>query len=109
MSDEPSSASYDAWHASIGVNEGADDPWYQLVRRQFDIARDIDGRRVLEIGSGRGGFACWLATQPRPPAEIVAVDYSGIAVEKGRAHAAGPDRQHHLADRHIKRSPTDAS
>jgi 2-polyprenyl-3-methyl-5-hydroxy-6-metoxy-1,4-benzoquinol methylase len=88
MSDEPSSASYDAWHASIGVNEGADDPWYQLVRRQFDVARDIAGRRVLEIGSGRGGFACWLATQPHPPAEIVAVDYSGVAVEKGRAYAA---------------------
>jgi 2-polyprenyl-3-methyl-5-hydroxy-6-metoxy-1,4-benzoquinol methylase len=80
-------SAYDTWHASLDVNEGADDPWYQLVREELDLARDIGGRRVLEIGCGRGGFACWLATRTPPPAEVVAVDYSSVAVEKGRAHA----------------------
>jgi 2-polyprenyl-3-methyl-5-hydroxy-6-metoxy-1,4-benzoquinol methylase len=81
-------SAYDRWHADLDVNVGADDPWYLLVREQLDESRDLAGRRVLEIGSGRGGFACWLATRPAPPREVVAVDYSGAAVEKGRAHAA---------------------
>jgi len=87
MSGDSSATSYDAWHASLEVNAGADDPWYQLVRRQLDLPRDVAGRRILEIGAGRGGFACWLATRSPAPAEIVAVDYSGVAVEKGRAYS----------------------
>jgi 2-polyprenyl-3-methyl-5-hydroxy-6-metoxy-1,4-benzoquinol methylase len=83
-----SSASYDSWHGSLDVNVEADDPWYNLVRQHLDPARDIAGRRVMEIGCGRGGFACWLAQRSEPPAEIVAVDYSVVAIEKGRAHAA---------------------
>jgi 2-polyprenyl-3-methyl-5-hydroxy-6-metoxy-1,4-benzoquinol methylase len=90
MTDEGtgSASSYDEWHAAIGVNASADDPWYQLVDRHLDPARDLAGRRVLEIGCGRGGFACSLATRLTPPAEVVAIDYSGVAVEKGRAYAA---------------------
>lgn len=34
------------------------------------------------------GFSCWLAGQSNPPPSIVAVDYSPVAVEKGRAYAA---------------------
>src|SRR5205085_2655849 len=87
VSESVSPSAYDRWHESLGVNEGADDPWYQLVRGELDLARDIAGRRLLEIGCGRGGFACWLAARTPSPAEVVAVDYSSVAVEKGRAHA----------------------
>ncbi|MFL5304559.1 MAG: class I SAM-dependent methyltransferase [Polyangia bacterium] len=79
---------YDRWHETLDVNAGADDPWYLLVHEQLDLSRDIAGQRILEIGCGRGGFACWLAGRPAPPAEVVAVDYSSAAVEKGRTYAA---------------------
>ena len=88
MSQESDSAAYDAWHSSLDVNLNADDPWYQLVRRELQMERDIGGRRVMEIGCGRGGFACWLETRSPPPSEVVAIDYSPVAVEKGRAAAA---------------------
>jgi 2-polyprenyl-3-methyl-5-hydroxy-6-metoxy-1,4-benzoquinol methylase len=87
MSSEGGTATYDDWHSTLDVDSSADSPWYDLVRRQLVAERDIAGRRILEIGCGRGGFSCWLATRPTPPREVVAVDYSSVAVEKGRAYA----------------------
>ena len=40
---------------------------------------EIEGRRVLEIGSGRGGGASWIARNLHPE-ELVAIDFSGKAV-----------------------------
>src|SRR5688500_18198566 len=78
---------YDAWHARRGVDEEADAPWHLLVRRHLRPDLDVAGRRVLEIGCGRGGFSCWLACQPQPPSELIAADFSDIAVSKGRDFA----------------------
>ncbi len=83
-----SSTSYDDWHASLGVDAEAGDPWHLLIRRHLNPARDLSDRRVIEIGCGRGGFSCWLARSSDPPPRIVAVDYSSVAVDKGRAYAA---------------------
>jgi SAM-dependent methyltransferase len=42
---------------------------------------------VLEIGCGRGGFACWLASRSERPSEIVATDFAATAVRKGQEFA----------------------
>jgi len=88
MNNDADPASYDAWHATLDVDPDSNDPWYLLVRRQLEPERDIAGRRIMEIGCGRGGFACWLATRSPPPNQVTALDYSSVAIEKGRAYAA---------------------
>jgi len=79
---------YDDWHRQLEVDVSADAPWHQLLQEYLNPERDLAGRRVLEIGCGRGGFACWLAQQPQRPAEVVAADFSPAAVTKAREFAA---------------------
>ena len=86
---EAARASYDAWHDRFPVDADTNTPWHRLVRAQLDAGRDLAGRRVLEIGCGRGGFACWMAGQVAPAGQVVAADFSGTAVEKARSFAAG--------------------
>jgi 2-polyprenyl-3-methyl-5-hydroxy-6-metoxy-1,4-benzoquinol methylase len=86
---QPTAAAYDAWHAQHDVDAEADAPWHRMVRARLDPARDLTGRRILEIGCGRGGFACWLARHPAAPAEVVAADFSPAAVAKAERFAAG--------------------
>ncbi|MBI4503064.1 MAG: methyltransferase domain-containing protein [Gemmatimonadetes bacterium] len=78
---------YDAWHDQFPVDAGADTPWHDLVRERLVLERDIAGKRVLEIGCGRGGFACWLAGLPRPPLRLAGADFSPAAVQRARAFA----------------------
>jgi SAM-dependent methyltransferase len=89
-------AAYDTWHAGRDVDASSDAPWHQLLKAHVS---DVGGRRVLEIGCGRGGFAVWLAELPvgRRPAEIVASDLSDVALEKARAfaRARGIENVHH--------------
>lgn len=79
---------YDAWHAPLAPDSDAATPWYGLVRRHLDPARDLAGKRVLEIGCGRGEFAVWLAAHPAGPARVTAADVSPVALRKGRALVA---------------------
>jgi len=60
-----------------------------MIKATLHPERDITGRRILEIGCGRGGFACWLARHAAGPAEIVAADFSPAAVAKAETFAAG--------------------
>lgn len=78
---------YDAWHARHAVDEEADAPWHRLVRYHLRPDVDLAGRRVLEIGCGRGGFSCWLAAHPASPFELTAADFSDTAVAMGRDFA----------------------
>lgn len=79
---------YDRWHDALDVDVAADAPWHRMVQAHLDAVRDLADRRVLEIGCGRGGFSCWLARRPTPPAEVVAADFSPAAVAKARGHAS---------------------
>ncbi len=78
---------YEAWHDRLPVEGETDTPWHRLVRGWLRPARDLVGKRILEIGCGRGGFACWLASQKERPSELVASDFSISAIQKGRAFA----------------------
>lgn len=80
---------YDEWHEQLNVDQDADAPWHQLVRTHLVPERDLAGRRVLEIGCGRGGFSLWLASRPIRPRHLVSVDFSPTAIRKGRAAARG--------------------
>lgn len=88
-----SQASYDDWHGRYDVDTRVDTPWHTLLQQRLHT-EDLAGRRILEIACGRGGFACWLSTQPARPAVVVAADFSVTAVTKGLgfARASGIDR-----------------
>ena len=86
--DESSAAAYEHWHRALGVDSGADAPWHLLVRQYLHVERDVQGKRVLEIGCGRGGFSCWLALQAAQATTIVAVDFASTALRMGEAYAA---------------------
>jgi 2-polyprenyl-3-methyl-5-hydroxy-6-metoxy-1,4-benzoquinol methylase len=79
---------YEAWHLELTVDAENDTPWHKLLRTHLNNERDLLGKKVLEIGCGRGDFTCWLARQQLRPREIVAADFALTAVQKGRAFAA---------------------
>jgi 2-polyprenyl-3-methyl-5-hydroxy-6-metoxy-1,4-benzoquinol methylase len=83
-----SRAAYETWHDRYDVDREADAPWHRLVKRHLDPEADLRGKRILEIGCGRGGFACWLAAHSALPAQVVAADFAETAVSKGAAWAA---------------------
>jgi 2-polyprenyl-3-methyl-5-hydroxy-6-metoxy-1,4-benzoquinol methylase len=84
----PVREAYDAWHAGLDTEREANAPWHQLVQTHLSLERNLSGKDVLEIGCGRGAFACWLAGQSVHPRRLVALDSSCIAVAKGRALAS---------------------
>jgi 2-polyprenyl-6-hydroxyphenyl methylase/3-demethylubiquinone-9 3-methyltransferase len=88
-------AAYDEWHL-MSENEDHDhSPWHELIKAHLRPDRDISGRRVLEIGCGRGGFSCWLARQVPPP-KLTAADFSASALRLAEVQA----HRHGLTDIH---------
>ena len=76
---------YERWHARFGVDERADSPWHRLLKPHLKLG----GRRVLEMASGRGGFAVWMAQRPvaERPAQLVASDFSFNALSAAQHFA----------------------
>lgn len=91
---------YNAWHGRLAEGEAAGDvlqqPWYVTVAR---LLPDLSGRRVLEIGCGRGDFSIWLAGQ-YTEAKVTGVDFSetAIATARQRASASGSGVQFKVED-----------
>jgi ubiquinone/menaquinone biosynthesis C-methylase UbiE/uncharacterized protein YbaR (Trm112 family) len=51
--------------------------------------RTFPGCRILEVGTGTGHFACWMAEVSAPGTEIYALDFSWPMFAKARANLAG--------------------
>ncbi|MGL6075790.1 MAG: class I SAM-dependent methyltransferase [Fimbriiglobus sp.] len=79
---------YDKWHATHVVDKEASAPWYRMIESRLRPEIDLANRRVLDIGCGLGAFACRLAQHNARPQEVVACDFSPMAVEKSSALAA---------------------
>jgi len=80
-------AAYEAWHPSVQSDLAQPDrPWHHLITMHLR-PQDIAGRRVLEIGCGRGELACHLSTLADPPSHFVAADFAQSAVRLGRSRA----------------------
>ena len=69
---------YDRWHEEISDREpedGSGSPWHVMAKPHL---QDIQGKRVLEIGCGRGGFSKYLLEQG---AHLTAADFSSAAID----------------------------
>lgn len=84
---------YDKWHTKVFQSdpEHADEssPWYQLV---LEFLPPVEGKRILEIACGRGGFSRLLGSRG---AAVCGADFSesavAIAKEKLLRHPALAD------------------
>jgi ubiquinone/menaquinone biosynthesis C-methylase UbiE len=70
-----SRAKYDQWHDKLGLDaDDASAPWHQMAKQHL---KQLQNKRVLEIGCGRGGFSEYLA---RFGANLTSADFSPVAV-----------------------------
>lgn len=80
---------YDDWHKRVfeSDKEHADErtPWYDLV---LDYLIPVQGKRILEVACGRGGFAGLLASRG---AIMYGADFSAAALQVAAGRAASID------------------
>ena len=73
---------YDKWHTKVFESDPghADEssPWYRIVQEYLP---PVEGRRVLEIACGRGGFSRLLGARG---ASVCGADFSASAVAIAR-------------------------
>jgi len=79
-----SRSTYETWHQDVHSEAAvADRPWHTLVFRHLR-ADDLAGRRILEIGCGRGELVRHLLGEAIGPRHLVAADFAQSAVQFGR-------------------------
>jgi cyclopropane fatty-acyl-phospholipid synthase-like methyltransferase len=89
-----SRAVYESWHERVAADDKeADRPWHELLFKHLEVG-DIAGRRVLEIGCGRGELACRLAMMTAGPRRLIAADFAESAVHLGQKRAAARSVSH---------------
>lgn len=73
---------YDRWHTSVYESDperrDESSPWYDLV---LEFLSPVQGKRILEVACGRGGFSRLLASKG---AIVVGVDFSNSALTIAR-------------------------
>lgn len=80
---------YNEWHRSHTGDDDISAPWHRFVKAALK-PDDFQHKRILEIGSGRGGFSNHLAHLTPPPEKIVAADYSEEALAIARSKFLSP-------------------
>ncbi len=80
---------YNDWHKTLGISESdfetLHQPWYQTVMK---LLPDLNDKKVLEIGAGRGDFSIWLAKK-YVRSNIVGTDFSPAAIRIAAAKVDG--------------------
>lgn len=75
---------YDEWHRRLGPELECNAVWHQQVKAAIPAIGGLAGKRVLEIGCGRGAMSIWLASQQPPPESVMGADFSEAAIELAR-------------------------
>ena len=84
------SEAYDGWHQNIfesGESPDQGSPWYQLV---LEYLVPVEGKRVLEVACGRGGFATVLGSRG---AMVCGADFSAAALRIAGQKASHGNRR----------------
>ena len=75
--------------SELKLNEFSEkDRYFIQLYHHVASAVDLDGKKVLEVGSGRGGGANYVARALKP-GEMVGLDYSSNAVDFSNKNNAG--------------------
>lgn len=77
---------FDSWHSNRIIDIETDTPWHKFVKQQLQNI-DLTSKKILEIGCGRGGFSCWIASNYNNYNELYACDFSRKAIEIGKNYA----------------------
>jgi SAM-dependent methyltransferase len=75
---------YDKWHKDHLDESEIDTIWYRFVQNSIHLETDINKKRILEIGCGRGGFAYYLARISSDETTIVGSDYSTFVLDHAK-------------------------
>jgi len=72
---------------------GLHDPWYQLILKMFEEHFQFQGKRILEVGCGLGGFCIKLAEKG---ADSIGLDVSRNAIKKAKDLAKRYDAENQV-------------
>jgi ubiquinone/menaquinone biosynthesis C-methylase UbiE len=75
-----SNVDYNKWHREHSSEDDISTAWHEFVKTNLQQG-DINEKKILDIGCGRGGFSHYLAHYTDPPKQIMACDYSLAALD----------------------------
>lgn len=78
------SGTYDEWHGQYAGHDDAQSVWHMFIKNTIRPETDLDLRRVMEIGCGRGGLSNYLSHIHTKPCEIYACDFSENGLQIAR-------------------------